>query len=89
MIQAAIAKGMTVFSLTEHMPRDCVEDLYPEEVGLTLLFIYISLHMRNFLYSHSRGHIQFNSLGESAYILPPNVGGLFHGGVLTRVLDLQ
>lgn len=32
MIQAAIAKGMIVFSLTEHMPRDCLEDLYPEEV---------------------------------------------------------
>ena len=38
MIEAAIAKGMIVFSLTEHMPRDCVEDLYPEEVG-SLFFI--------------------------------------------------
>ncbi|PUU73794.1 polymerase/histidinol phosphatase-like protein [Tuber borchii] len=33
MIEAAIAKGMIVFSLTEHMPRDCVEDLYPEETA--------------------------------------------------------
>ncbi|KAI5837966.1 polymerase/histidinol phosphatase-like protein [Morchella snyderi] len=32
MVQAAIAKGMIVFSLTEHMPRDCLEDLYPEEI---------------------------------------------------------
>ncbi|KAG0638188.1 polymerase/histidinol phosphatase-like protein [Tuber brumale] len=32
MIQAAIAKGMIVFSLTEHMPRDRLEDRYPEEI---------------------------------------------------------
>lgn len=31
MIQTAISKGMKVFALTEHMPRD-VEDFYPEEV---------------------------------------------------------
>lgn len=28
----AIRKGMRVFALTEHMPRDKIEDLYPEEV---------------------------------------------------------
>ncbi|KAG0130125.1 polymerase/histidinol phosphatase-like protein [Tuber indicum] len=33
MIEAAIAKGMIVFSLTEHMPRDRLEDLYPEEIA--------------------------------------------------------
>ncbi|CUS10819.1 unnamed protein product [Tuber aestivum] len=33
MILAAIGKGMIVFSLTEHMPRDCLEDLYPEETA--------------------------------------------------------
>ncbi|KAI5816908.1 polymerase/histidinol phosphatase-like protein [Pyronema omphalodes] len=32
MIQEAIRRGMTVFSLTEHAPRDQVVDLYPEEV---------------------------------------------------------
>ena len=32
-IQAAIAKGMKTYCLTEHMPRD-VEDFYPEEVCL-------------------------------------------------------
>jgi histidinol phosphatase-like PHP family hydrolase len=31
MIQTAISKGMKVFALTEHMPRE-VEDFYPEEV---------------------------------------------------------
>ena len=41
MIEAAIAKGMIVFSLTEHMPRDRVEDLYPEEVGFSFFFIII------------------------------------------------
>lgn len=34
-IQQAIRKGLTVFALTEHMPRDMTEDLYPEEVGKT------------------------------------------------------
>lgn len=46
MVQAAIAKGMKVFSLTEHMPRDCNEDLYPEEVGFApFLAVY---HSRGF-----------------------------------------
>lgn len=34
MVQTAISKGMKVFAMTEHMPRDQIEDLYPEEVGL-------------------------------------------------------
>ncbi|KAL7267225.1 hypothetical protein RUND412_010196 [Rhizina undulata] len=37
MIQTAIEKGMRVYSLTEHMPRDQAEDLYEEEVNLGLL----------------------------------------------------
>ncbi len=32
MVQAAIAKKLEVFALTEHMPRDQASDLYPEEV---------------------------------------------------------
>ncbi|KAF2673448.1 histidinol phosphatase [Microthyrium microscopicum] len=32
MVQAAIARGMSTYALTEHMPRD-IEDLYPEEVS--------------------------------------------------------
>lgn len=32
-VQKAIALKMQVFALTEHMPRDQDEDLYPEEVG--------------------------------------------------------
>ncbi len=32
MIQAAIAQGFHTFALTEHMPRDHPEDLYPEEM---------------------------------------------------------
>lgn len=43
MILAAIAKGMIVFSLTEHIPRDCNEDLYPEEVGFALSYLCIIL----------------------------------------------
>lgn len=31
-VQKAIAQGMRVFCLTEHMPRDEI-DFYPEEVG--------------------------------------------------------
>jgi len=31
-VQAAIRKGMKVLALTEHMPRDLPDDLYPEEV---------------------------------------------------------
>src|SRR5947207_227029 len=31
MVQRAIARGMRIYALTEHMPRD-VEDFYPEEV---------------------------------------------------------
>lgn len=43
MVEAAIAKGMIVFSLTEHMPRDCNEDLYPEEVSFApFLAVYRS-----------------------------------------------
>ena len=33
-ILAAIGKGMRILALTEHMPRDQPEDLYPEEVSL-------------------------------------------------------
>lgn len=35
MVQRAIARGMKVYSLTEHMPRD-VEDFYPEEVFFSI-----------------------------------------------------
>ena len=31
-ILEAIRKGFDTFALTEHMPRDVPEDLYPEEV---------------------------------------------------------
>jgi histidinol-phosphatase (PHP family) len=34
MIQEAIRRGMKVFALTEHAPRDQMVDLYPEEVCL-------------------------------------------------------
>lgn len=34
-IQTAIARGMTTFGLTEHMPRE-EKDLYPEEVFKSL-----------------------------------------------------
>ncbi|KAI9720262.1 MAG: hypothetical protein M1812_003080 [Candelaria pacifica] len=33
MVQEAIARGMQVFALTEHMPRDQDEDMYPEELA--------------------------------------------------------
>jgi len=36
MVKAAIAKGFKVYGLTEHVPRYRLEDLYPEEKGLTL-----------------------------------------------------
>ena len=32
-VQKAIALKFQVFALTEHMPRDLDEDLYPEEVS--------------------------------------------------------
>lgn len=35
-MQKAVAVGMTVFALTEHMPRDVEEDLYPEEASTPL-----------------------------------------------------
>ncbi|KUJ16562.1 histidinol phosphate phosphatase H [Mollisia scopiformis] len=36
-IQTAIARGMTTFGLTEHMPRDSEKDLYPEEESIAPL----------------------------------------------------
>jgi hypothetical protein len=39
-IQTAIAKGMQTFALTEHMPRICEEDLYPEEVSHAFSLLY-------------------------------------------------
>ena len=33
-IDTAISRGMKTFALTEHMPRDSDNDLYPEEVRL-------------------------------------------------------
>lgn len=33
MVLAAISLGFRSYALTEHMPRDLDEDLYPEEVG--------------------------------------------------------
>lgn len=38
-VQKAIALKMQVFALTEHMPRDQDEDLYPEEVGSSPLLL--------------------------------------------------
>ena len=32
-VERAESLGMRTFALTEHMPRDEDEDLYPEEVG--------------------------------------------------------
>ncbi|TVY14573.1 putative histidinol-phosphatase, partial [Lachnellula arida] len=32
-VLTAIAKGMKTFALTEHMPRNSEEDLYPEEIA--------------------------------------------------------
>ena len=32
MVQAALTRKYRTFALTEHMPRDQMEDLYPEEV---------------------------------------------------------
>lgn len=34
MVQAAVQKKLKMYALTEHMPRDQAEDLYPEEVRL-------------------------------------------------------
>ena len=31
-VKRAVEMKMEVFALTEHMPRDQIEDLYPEEV---------------------------------------------------------
>ncbi|PBP17023.1 histidinol phosphate phosphatase HisJ family protein [Diplocarpon rosae] len=31
-VQMAIARGMQIFALTEHMPRNSASDLYPEEI---------------------------------------------------------
>lgn len=33
-VQTAISKHLHTFALTEHMPRENVLDLYPEEVGV-------------------------------------------------------
>lgn len=63
MIQAAIAKGMIVFSLTEHMPRDCMEDLYPEEVGFTLSYLRVTL---GFL------HLDYHLCAENSMRRSPN-----------------
>jgi len=46
----AISKGMTTYALTEHMPRDSDDDLYPEEVqsllsNLLLLFCSTSYRL--------------------------------------------
>ncbi|KAJ2557767.1 hypothetical protein EV175_001146 [Coemansia sp. RSA 1933] len=34
-VETAIAKGMVVLGLSEHVPRSCTEDLYPEEADMT------------------------------------------------------
>lgn len=33
-VQTAITQGFTTFGLSEHIPRYCVQDLYPEEVSI-------------------------------------------------------
>ena len=33
MVLRAVELRMTTFALTEHMPRDEIQDLYPEEVN--------------------------------------------------------
>lgn len=40
MVQTAIRKNMQVFALTEHMPRDQEQDLYPEEVSLECIGLH-------------------------------------------------
>ena len=84
MIVAAIAKGMIVFSLTEHMPRDCVEDLYPEEVGSLSFYYYYSRLLfpaygkkespknhKNFFYFESNNSFS-SALHFSISISPPS-----------------
>lgn len=76
MIEAAIAKGMIVFSLTEHMPRDCVEDLYPEEVGSLFLFqftvLYFFRHMeKKESQKESQEFLYFASNNSFSSVPPP------------------
>lgn len=40
-VQTAIKKGMKVLALTEHMPRDLPDDLYPEEVVINLPYLFL------------------------------------------------
>ena len=42
-VLTAIQKGMRIIALTEHMPRDRPEDLYPEEVVYKPQFPVLSL----------------------------------------------
>lgn len=69
MIQAAIAKGMIVFSLTEHMPRDCVEDLYPEEVG-SLSFYYYYSRLQSFTFSCIWEKKKAQKITRISFIIP-------------------
>lgn len=43
MVQKAIALGMRMYALTEHMPRD-VEDFYPGEVHMITIALFVNLH---------------------------------------------
>ena len=44
-VAQAIAKGFTVYGLTEHMPRSRVQDLYPEEIEV--INCILSIKARN------------------------------------------
>jgi hypothetical protein len=43
-VQSAISHGMQTFALTEHMPRDSDDDMYPDEVYFLPLY-YLSLNL--------------------------------------------
>ncbi|KAI5777805.1 polymerase/histidinol phosphatase-like protein [Geopyxis carbonaria] len=79
MIQTAIAKGMRVLSLTEHIPRDQREDLYPEEVEAQCTTFDLFRNFANYydqalrLRARYSSHIHLLIGFEAEYIRPSSI----------------
>ncbi|KAF8531789.1 Polymerase/histidinol phosphatase-like protein [Trichophaea hybrida] len=79
-ILTAISKGMRVIALTEHMPRDQVEDLYPEEIEaqqttFDLFQAFATYYNTALLLRGKYGHQIHILVGfEAEYIRPSSIG---------------
>ncbi|KAI9882408.1 MAG: hypothetical protein M1823_005847 [Watsoniomyces obsoletus] len=93
MVQAAIAQGFQTFALTEHMPRDQPEDLYPEEIEASLTPEQLFTTFKDFYHEALRLREQYSSkihllIGFESEWIRPSTETLIKNLLQTYEFDL-